>query len=374
MSAWTTTTEATNEGRAPGVGRVHIPRVRPLTFLAVAALLGPTGANAHPVGLSRSELALSGPSVHASVRGSAREFGLGRGAPSETGRGIAASLGRIVIRQGDVRCPLSPGPLSWEPPDGFVAEGVFRCPRPIERIDVELAFLADLPHGHSHLAHVTGAGDDEERVVRAGATAFTIERPPSGWRRAAAFVALGVEHILGGYDHLAFLLAVLLVVPSLRLLIRIVTSFTVAHSITLAAAAAGLVSVRPRLVEPLIAASVLAVACENLWLLRSAASSRAREQALRRRWALTFAFGLVHGLGLAGALGALQLSGRALASALVSFNLGVELGQVAVATVLVPVILTLRRGRLAVRVSRIGSAGVALAGAVWLAARLAAGG
>lgn len=356
-------------------------RMRLLAALAVSALLAPASADAHPVGLSRSDLQISGRVVVARLRGSAREFGLlaggepGEPVAAQRDRVMAASLGQMTLRQGAVSCPFTPGALAWEPPDGFFVEGAFSCPEEVERLDVELGFLAALPRGHTHLARVVvGARAPEQRVARAGASRFTITRPQPAWRRAASFLSLGVEHILTGYDHLAFLLAVLLIAPTLRRVVQLVTSFTIAHSITLAAATLGAISVPPHIVEPLIAASVLAVALENLWLLRRAASQDARARALARRWILTFSFGLVHGLGFAGALGALRFSGAPLALALVSFNVGVELGQVAVAALLVPAILGLRGSRLGERVPRIGSAAVALLGALWVAARVAAAG
>ena len=350
----------------------------PPAALALSALLAPALVRAHPVGLSRSDLQISGRTVAVRLQGSSREFGLvpPSDAPGDPGRqAVASSLGRVTIRQAGVACTFTAGDFAWEPPDGFVVGGTFACPHEIDLLEVDLAFLDALPRGHTHLARVTlGAGSAEERVARAGASVFTVALREPAWRRAAAFVRLGVEHILTGYDHLAFLLAVLLLAPTLGRVVQLVTSFTVAHSMTLAAATLGAISVPPRIVEPLIAASVVAVAVENLWLLRRGAGVAARSRALGRRWMLTFAFGLVHGLGFAGALGALHLAGATLALSLVSFNLGVELGQVAVAALLVPLVLRMRGGRWAERVPRLGSAVVALLGTLWLVERVSVAG
>jgi hydrogenase/urease accessory protein HupE len=143
------------------------------------------------------------------------------------------------------------------------------------------------------------------------------------------FLTLGIEHILTGYDHLAFLLAVLLTGGSLLSNARIITSFTIAHSLTLALATFGVVSLPPNIVEPLIAASIVFVGIENL----------VRRQ-LARRWLVTFSFGLIHGLGFASVLRELGIGAMGIHGAipLVSFNLGVELAQISIAALILPLI------------------------------------
>jgi hydrogenase/urease accessory protein HupE len=181
----------------------------------------------------------------------------------------------------------------------------------------------------------------------------------TGW---GSFVAMGVEHIVGGIDHLLFLLALLALADGLWPTVKIVTAFTVAHSVTLSLAALGLVSVPAAIVEPLIAASIVWVAVENL----------VAPSGIGRRWLIAAAFGLIHGLGFASALTELDLSRAALVRALVGFNIGVELGQLAfVVVVMPPLIWASRRGRLP-RLPQVLSALVAVAGSVWLFARLVA--
>ena len=144
--------------------------------------------------------------------------------------------------------------------------------------------------------------------------------------------------------------------------VKIVTAFTVAHSITLSLAALGMVDVPSSIVEPLIAASIVWVAVENLVAPAGAA----------RRWVIAGVFGLVHGLGFASALGELALPRDVLLRALVGFNIGVELGQLAfVAVVMPPLVWASRPGRLP-RLPQILSVIVALVGAVWLVERLLA--
>src|SRR5262249_59469524 len=132
-------------------------------------------------------------------------------------------------------------------------------------------------------------------------------------RSPGGFFRLGVEHILTGYDHLLFLAALLVRGGRVWSLLKIVTAFTVAHSLTLALAVLGALTVSPRLVEPAIAASIAYVALENVF-----------RQAPSRRWLVTFGFGLVHGLGFASGLGPLALPPWNLARPLAGFNLGCE--------------------------------------------------
>ncbi len=177
---------------------------------------------------------------------------------------------------------------------------------------------------------------------------------------AGSFFLLGVHHILSGYDHLLFLLALLLGGGSLVSLFKIITAFTLAHSVTLALAALHVVALADRLVESVIVASITWVALENLLPARLAS----------RRWLVSFLFGLVHGFGFASALGPLQLPPRSLAWALLAFNLGVEAGQAAVIAVAVPVLVWVRHRRWEPRLVQVTSLALAAVGLVWLLERL----
>src|SRR5207247_912226 len=144
------------------------------------------------------------------------------------------------------------------------------------------------------------------------------------------------------------------------------TSFTAAHSVTLALAATGLVTPPGRLIEPLIAASIVYVAAENLW------STRPGGTPPRRRWLLTFFFGLVHGFGFASVLRALHLPRSSLAASLVTFNLGVEVGQICIVGLAFPVVLALRRRAFFLPIGlRVSSAAIAGLGLFWLVERIA---
>ncbi len=174
------------------------------------------------------------------------------------------------------------------------------------------------------------------------------------------FLWLGITHIWTGYDHLLFLLGLLIVCRSFRSMIGIISCFTVAHSITLALSALNIVVLPNRLVECAIAASILYVGVENL--VRRGEESRGR-------WALTFLFGLAHGFGFANVLREVGI-GSGIAWPLFSFNLGVEVGQIVIAALVLPLVFRARRYALfRARGVTIISAVVALAGLYWLVER-----
>jgi hypothetical protein len=184
-----------------------------------------------------------------------------------------------------------------------------------------------------NFAKIRYQGRLEERVfgpTYAEAVLGDEERGASAtlWR----FFVLGVEHIATGYDHVLFLLALLMVGGGVRSLIAIVTAFTVAHSLTLALATLGIVDLPSRPVEAAIALSIAWVALENIVLDRPSG-----------RWGITFAFGLVHGFGFASILQDMQLPSGTLATALVAFNVGVEAGQVIVVLLAYPVVAAIQR-------------------------------
>ena len=160
---------------------------------------------------------------------------------------------------------------------------------------------------------------------------FEVEASPGAFEVARTYTLLGVEHILLGFDHLLFVLALLLLVGGLRQLVWTITAFTVAHSVTLALATLGVLRVPGPPVEACIALSIVFVASEIVHGLRGRPGLTARSP-----WLVALGFGLLHGLGFAGALAEVGLPGNRIPTALLFFNVGVEIGQLAfVATVLV---------------------------------------
>lgn len=180
----------------------------------------------------------------------------------------------------------------------------------------------------------------------------TLERAPAG--DVLSFVRLGVEHILSGWDHLLFLLVLLLRGGHWVSLAKIVTAFTLAHSLTLALAALGVVVPPDRLVEAVIALSIAVVAAENLFF----------RPVVVRRWLVSFCFGLVHGFGFSSVLRELGLPTQGLLLSLFGFNAGVELGQALVVALALPVLILVRKTRWERRVVWSSSAAILLVGVV----------
>lgn len=178
------------------------------------------------------------------------------------------------------------------------------------------------------------------------------------WSRMLGFLRLGMEHIFFGYDHIAFLLA-LIVVDKFSTLLKIITSFTVAHTITLILATLEVVSLPSRLIESAIAVTIMYVALENLWGGKTS-----------HRWVLTFFFGLVHGFGFANVLREMDLPTSGLVRCLVSFNVGVELGQVMIVAAIWPAWRLLSRGKHGKTLAKVLSAVIFLFGAAWFTDRV----
>jgi hydrogenase/urease accessory protein HupE len=250
----------------------------------------------------------------------------------------------------------------------------YRCAPPPSTVTIDLPVLASFAPGHRHVAHATWGAAAVDGVMIRGRAPFQITRP--GASDAAteapeprtlgffAFLRMGVEHILTGYDHLLFLLGLILVGGRVRSLVGVVTAFTVAHSITLGLAAFGVLAPPSRIVEPAIALSIAYVGIENFFVKNA-----------EKRWRITFPFGLVHGFGFAAALQEIELPRAQIPVALVSFNLGVELGQLGVMAVLLPLVLWARKSEwFAKRGALAMSAFVAMAGLFWFVERVARAG
>jgi hydrogenase/urease accessory protein HupE len=223
-----------------------------------------------------------------------------------------------------------------------------------------------LARGHRELVIVRGIAGQRlaERMLDTHLTAVDVDLrdEPASTSSAGQFFGLGLHHILSGYDHLLFLAALLLGLQRLSGVAKTVTAFTVAHSLTLSLAVLGLVRMPAAVVEPTIALSIVAVGVENL--VRGQVDSR---------WKLTFAFGLVHGFGFAGALQELGIGtgGTDIVAPLAWFNAGVEVGQLAVAILVWPLLRRLNaRPALRVRLAPVCSLLVIGAGTYWMVERI----
>ncbi len=221
---------------------------------------------------------------------------------------------------------------------------------------------------HANLVDYQLAGAAGRFVFEPGNERLTVSPPggerssaggPSAVSSAGRFIVLGLEHILGGIDHVLFVLVLLLGARSITGLLKVATAFTVAHSVTLALASLGWVSVPPSIVEPLIALSIAYVAVENI----------ARGES-KHRPLVVFGFGLLHGLGFAEALGFTGEVDWSLVASLFAFNAGIELGQIMIMVLVWPVLLLARRLRWR-RLAQMGASGlIAGFGILWFVDRL----
>ena len=272
---------------------------------------------------------------------------------------ISASLQRhYVVRDPDA--PLSTTLERYVLIDGHVAhlDLLYRFAADVNRLTITSTLYELMAPGHQHLLTVKLNGTLHEGVLSASSptatfTGVATTRLQTFWK----FVRLGVEHIFTGYDHLAFLLGLLVATATLRSLIGIITSFTIAHSITLALATFQIVSLPSRLTESAIALSILYVAIENLMGFRAV-----------KRYYITFLFGLVHGFGFSNVLRDMDLPRASLALSLFSFNLGVEIGQVTFVLLIFPLVQDLVRSGWK-RLQPAVSAGIGVLAVYWFVQR-----
>jgi hydrogenase/urease accessory protein HupE len=230
----------------------------------------------------------------------------------------------------------NPVEVQREDTTGIRFDLTFEFP-PTRVLTITSEIIDHLQRGHSQIVTVRSASsatlveavlEREKPTLDVPLFALTEKKPVSAWRQ---FLLLGIDHIVTGWDHLAFLFGLLVVGGKLRDAVKIITSFTLAHSLTLALATLNVISIPSRIVEPLIAASIVYVGFENI----------VRDN-FSKRWMLTLVFGLIHGCGFAAALRETRIEGASLATKLVCFNLGVELGQLAIAAVMLPLIWKLK--------------------------------
>jgi hydrogenase/urease accessory protein HupE len=275
-----------------------------------------------------------------------------------------------VVVDGDA-VPVAESGFRLDDINNFHIVGVFQG-QGAKTLTAESPFLEKLPRGHRQFISVLDDKDATLAEALLSAEQNVIElnipkRPAAGSQPVSTgtfpdFFLMGVEHILTGYDHLLFLLALLIAISQFRATLLVITCFTLAHSATLALAAFDVVRISGRIVEPLIALTIIYVGIENL--LSSGAPTG--------RWRLTLIFGMVHGLGFATELKEklAGVTGAKIAVPLLSFNLGVELGQIAVAALVLPLILWMRSEPIFLRRTvPVCSALVVLAGTWWLVQR-----
>lgn len=369
--------------------------MRALSAVAVSSLLAfCSPILAHPPGLSSAEIAIGPDGVSALLTFAVQDIEslmpLDRDLDAEvsaaeleeakTELAPLAARALVITVDGHPALPALPARVSYDDKNNVhfqlaLQGGVG------SRIRVQSGLLGFLPQGHRQFLSIKDAdgrmlgekmldasedfatvalpGGENTLSVTEGTIPTSAERPSTTFM---AFLRLGIEHILTGYDHLLFLFALLVVAPGFWSSVKIITAFTLAHSITLALATYELARIPAEIVEPLIAATIIYVGLENLL----------RRTPPKGRWLLTFVFGLVHGFGFAGVLRELGVASGEMGVVvpLLSFNLGVELGQLAVAAILLPLIGRLRtKPRFTLRWVPACSVLVVLAGGYWVLER-----
>jgi len=290
------------------------------------------------------------------------------------------ALARLDLTGDAEPCRIVPGELLVDDhSDGAYAVLRFsaQCTGPVQRLEVAYRLLFDLDASHRGLLRLDAGGISRSAVLSpVQATQQFDLAQTSRLATFAQFVGDGMHHIWIGYDHMLFLISLLLPavlirrqrawqpVPSLKSALlgvfAVVTAFTVSHSITLTLAALDVIGLPSRLVESGIALSVLLASLNNIWPIVA-----------RRGWVLAFCFGLVHGFGFASVLGDLGLPRDALALALAGFNIGVEIGQLTVVLAVVPLIYIMRNARFyrpGILVG--GSSAIALVAGIWFVGRV----
>ncbi len=291
----------------------------------------------------------------------------------------AYAVARLAIATDSATCPVTiAGHLIDNHSDGAYAVVRFTtaCPRVPDELQVTYRLFFDIDPQHKGLLRLEAGGETRTAIFspETARQTFKLARL-SRWKQFLDYLATGVEHIWKGYDHILFLLSLLLPAvvvrgkkqwaPSERFraasidVLKVVTAFTIAHSITLSLATLRVASLPARISESAIAISVVLAALNNLFpIVRG------------RRWLVAFCFGLIHGFGIASVLTDLQLPSGVLALALVGFNLGVEVGQIAIVAVFLPVAYLLRRTWLYRSLVLVGgSSAIVVVAALWFVER-----
>jgi len=315
------------------------------TFLLaafVATLAAAAGSvHAHNAGVSSARIVVEGRTVEVEINALGRDFEQAAGVRIADKSGeinpvalslMASTIGsyvgeHVAVLAGGQRCSAA----AWtaKPADTHVMlTSTWHCP-PDGELRYRSTLFQDVDPTARHVLVMAGNGAERELVLDRNTQEIALAATETSLLDVIMrFLAAGIEHIFLGYDHIAFLLAVILWGQTLWPLVKVVTAFTIAHSITLSLAALNIFAIPSAIVEPAIAASITFVAAENFF-----------SRNIDRRWLVTFLFGLVHGFGFASALSEIGLPTNALVPALAAFNVGVEIGQVAIVALVFPLLL-----------------------------------
>jgi len=319
-------------------------------LLAGAIVLGPPlAAQAHQVNLSTARVTLGedrSVSVEVGLKGSDADRLAGTGIfdskRDQVDPALVAALAapiiayiaaHIAVNGADGRICVADTAALEPDGDGVIFRNRFSCRDVSGDIVYRSTVLTDTDPAARQVVLIGPGENPPQALLDITNTTVVLSAPaPSLLSTLRRYLATGTEHIFLGYDHIAFLVAVVLWARRLVPVIKIVTAFTIAHSITLSLATLNVVVIPGTVVEPAIAASIVYVAMENFFT-----------RDVDGRWRVAFAFGLIHGFGFAGALREIGLPTNAVAPALAAFNIGVEIGQVAIVAIVVPALIALDR-------------------------------
>jgi len=352
-------------------------------LLWLAVMLGVClPAEAHQVNLATARVALTGDrtvTVELGLKGSdvdrlvgtkiydARQDAVDPAAVEAARAAILAYIEEhLTVTGGGTTC-ASGAAVILADGDGVVYRNGFACASTAGDIVYRSTVLTERDKAARQVVLIAQGKSEAQALLDAGNTTVMLSTaPPSLSSTMGRYLLTGIEHILLGYDHVAFLVAVTLWARRLIPVIKIVTAFTIAHSMTLSLAALNVLVIPGRIAEPAIAASIVFVAVENFF-----------SRDIDKRWRVAFLFGLIHGFGFAGALREIGLPPDAVVPALAAFNIGVEIGQIAVVVVMLPVLGLLDRLSMADRAEPVRtaklvysvSAIISLLGGYWLLTR-----
>ena len=357
-----------------------IARSLPLKLLVGAALVLFTGSKvyAHDPGLSSAEMDVRPDKVTLVITYNERDIAnligesaddVRRGNPQTQTKLQETAQRAAILRVNEEPLTSSTVIARPEGENNVEFKYEFAAPAPAN-LTFESALLTELSFGHrqAFAARDRDGTEIARRILSSRENVAALPSISSGPDTSVSngfgeFFMLGIHHIITGYDHLLFLFGLLIVCRTAKAGVILITCFTFAHSLTLALSTFGLVNLPSLIVEVIIAASILYVGIENL--LR-------RDGELHWRWVLTFAFGLIHGLGFAGVLHDMGIAktGSAAVLPLFAFNCGVETGQLAIAAIVLPILWKLRDSKAFLRLGVPAcSLAVAAAGGYWLIER-----
>lgn len=347
-----------------------------------------TSGLAHPPGLSSAEVTLTTQGLKTKITFAVQDIeafvpmdsdldaevtALERdAAKSEIVRLVANEIS--VLIDGHSIQAVTPGSVTFDNQNNTIVDLMFTG-MPVSSVTIESKFLSRLPSGHKQYVTIKSNDGNElgKKMLTQQATSLKValnnlsaqtEVKDTSSSTFADFLKLGVEHILTGYDHLLFLFSLLVVTRSFWPAVKIITFFTIAHSITLALAGLDRVDIPSSIVEPLIAVTIIYVGLENIF--------KGDNVSTKHRCVLTFFFGLIHGFGFASVLREMGISSieTGILVPLFAFNMGVELGQITVATIVLPLLWWIhRQEKLNQKLVPVGSVLTCMAGGYWLIER-----